>query len=668
MFNKFNPVTRIKHQLQRSIQSKLAFILLLVGFISLSSLGYLSVWLGRQEVESEVGKRNREVASLVSGQVQTYLAGIVSDLKFASSYFSAPDTGPEPNSIYVFRLLKKNSDQTYQTLAYIDRNGVRRAFFAGSLNDMDQAPTTDSNLDQSSVDMSKDPAYLTTKAGKIYYSPITFSADKITALMVVAVPVVDSKDTFLGSLIIEANLSHLLDILQTVRTDQTTEAKLVDGNGIVFACSMTSMIGSQIPASQLGDLQAKSQSMSEYSENGEVYLAGYAPVAGQAGWGVIVSQAASEALSGITRLAVIALCVVIAAIIVLSFIAVFLSKNITRPVRELATAANRITTTGNLDEQIPITSQDEVGELTASFNGMIMALRKTRMALEHWNRELERKVDARTQELTRSNEKLEQINDQLERANLHKTQFLANMSHELRTPLNAIIGFSEVLQDQLFGELNERQVRYVNNISSSGRHLLNLVNDVLDLSKVEAGKMELHWEELAVPQCISEVITQLGTLAAKKELALQSEVEPGLDTIVADRSRFRQILYNLVSNAIKFTPQNGRVEIRGRIDCTDLANRMAVFEVADTGIGINEDDLEKIFDSFQQVDSSYSRQYQGTGLGLALTRKLVEMHGGKIVVTSEPGVGSTFSFTIPLVGAENQPVPVVETLVKASGN
>jgi len=275
------------------------------------------------------------------------------------------------------------------------------------------------------------------------------------------------------------------------------------------------------------------------------------------------------------------------------------------------------------------------------------------MALEHWNRELEHKVEVRTQEQALINTKLEQTNLQLERANLHKSQFLANMSHELRTPLNAIIGFSEVLQDQGFGELNDRQARYVANILSSGRHLLNLVNDVLDLSKVEAGKMELHWEEFSCQSAIYEVHSQLSTLAEQKNLQLHVEIGDGLDRIMADRARYRQILFNLLSNAIKFTPQNGNITIRAGLKRGEKpeCSWQAVFAIADTGIGISAENLEKVFESFRQLDNTYSRQYQGTGLGLALTRKLVEMHGGTIWLESQPGAGSTFSFSIPLISS-----------------
>lgn len=642
-----------RNRLQRSIQTKLAIVLLLVGFTSLSSLGIISVWLGKQEVQNEVGKRNREVATLVSGQVESYVKSLASDLEFAArSLFEVANNFNQSNVDpgIVMRLLTQTSSQPYRKLAWIDKNGARRAFTSNPLSRQSE-PNSPSLLDQFPLDMSHQEAFLTTQSGKTYYSKVTFVKGNSDPLLIIAVPVLDMQNNFQGTLIAEVNLNRLEVIVQTVKSDQTTEGMLVDENGIIIATTESERLGQKVTNPQLVQALTGQQNITEYkNEQNELYLLGYAPVNGRPGWCVIVAQDASEALSGITRLAFVAMGVVILAIIAISGIAVLVSKTITRPIRELATAANRVTTTGNLDEQIPITSQDEVGELSASFNGMILALRKTRLALEHWNRELEHKVELRTQELTRSNEKLEHINEQLERANLHKSQFLANMSHELRTPLNAIIGFSEILQDQVFGDLSEKQLRYVSNILTSGRHLLSLVNDVLDLAKVEAGRMELHWEEFSSRQSISEVITQLSTLATKKELNITSEIEDGLDLIVADRGRFRQVLYNLISNAIKFTPQSGSVKICAKVEASGGQNgHVAVFGVADTGIGIAAEHLETIFESFRQVDNSYSRQYQGTGLGLALTRKLVEMHGGQIWVTSQPGVGSTFNFTIPLV-------------------
>jgi signal transduction histidine kinase len=645
------PIRLAWSKLQRSIQTKLAFVLLLVGLFCLTCLGVLLIWFGKEEVKAEVNKRNIAVATLTGEQVEAYIQTLVSDLNFASrSFYFDDNTGPETGPALAFRLLTKASDPTYQSIGWVDSNGVRRFFqknFVAGVNRPDQMPA--SSFENTPVNMANDPAYLNTKNGNVYYSPIKFSPLNNQPMMVIAVPVRDTQDRYRGSLMVEVNLGYTSQIMRRVKFDQTTTAQMVDENGVIFASSRPIEIGHKVSSQALVQNRTGTTSY-EFTDNQNAdYLAAYAPVQQLPGWGIIVSQTGSEAFGGIYRLAWIAGITIALAVIVISFIAIMLSKTITQPLRDLATAANRVTTTGNLDAQIPINSQDEVGELTASFNGMILALRKTRQALELWNKELEHKVEVRTHELTATNEKLEHSNEQLERANLHKSQFLANMSHELRTPLNAIIGFSELLQDQVFGDMNDKQQRYVGNILSSGRHLLALVNDVLDLSKVEAGKLELHPEEFSPRLLMSDVVTQLATMATKKELTVKQEVAPELEQISADRGRYRQIFYNLLSNALKFTPQGGTIYLRARIVPDRECGELAVFEVEDTGIGIAHEHLHTIFESFRQVDNTYSRQYQGTGLGLALTRRLVELHGGKIWVESEPGKGSKFSFTLPLV-------------------
>ena len=235
---------------------------------------------------------------------------------------------------------------------------------------------------------------------------------------------------------------------------------------------------------------------------------------------------------------------------------------------------------------------------------------------------------------------------ELEIAGRHKSEFLASMSHELRTPLTAVIGFSEVLLDRLFGELSERQERYIEDIRRSGRHLLELLNDILDLSKVEAGKMELELVDTSVSAALEHGVAMVRERASHRGLSLNVEVDPDVVDLVADPLRLKQVVLNLLSNAVKFTPPGGRVEVRAR----RVADEIHV-TVEDTGIGISGEDQERIFESFEQGRAGVSGSAEGTGLGLTLSKRIVELHGGRLWVESQLGEGSAFTFSLPATGA-----------------
>jgi signal transduction histidine kinase len=238
---------------------------------------------------------------------------------------------------------------------------------------------------------------------------------------------------------------------------------------------------------------------------------------------------------------------------------------------------------------------------------------------------------------------IEDKSRQIEAANRHKSEFLANMSHELRTPLNAIIGFSEVLGERMFGELNEKQAEYTEDILSSGRHLLSLINEILDLSKVEAGRMELELSTFDLPTALENARTFVRERAVRHGVTLDLSVDERLGDFVGDERKIKQILLNLLSNAVKFTPEGGRIALGAR-----QVNDIVEISVSDTGIGIAPEDQARIFEEFRQVGGDYAHKKEGTGLGLTLAKKFVELHGGKIWVENEVGKGSTFTFTLPI--------------------
>jgi GAF domain-containing protein len=287
---------------------------------------------------------------------------------------------------------------------------------------------------------------------------------------------------------------------------------------------------------------------------------------------------------------------------------------------------------------VPLLRQDHLlGALAVSrnrpsdFSPEVIALLRTfatQSALAIQNARLYREIEVKSHEL--------------EAASRHKSEFLANMSHELRTPLNAIIGFSEVLSERMFGEINEKQAEYIGDILQSGQHLLSLINDILDLSKIEAGRMELELSDFDLPSTIENTLTLVRERAVRRGIALERTVDERLGTIRADERKVKQVLLNLLSNALKFTPEGGKIAVQAALN-----DGVAEISVTDTGVGIAPEDQAAVFEEFRQVGTA-AKKIEGTGLGLAISRKFIELHGGRIWVKSIVGSGSTFAFTLPL--------------------
>jgi signal transduction histidine kinase/DNA-binding response OmpR family regulator len=301
----------------------------------------------------------------------------------------------------------------------------------------------------------------------------------------------------------------------------------------------------------------------------------------------------------------------------------------------------------------------------------VMSLQQKRQLVRLLQREQEQRLEqliSMTQDLDQGTRALAEANIQIREADRMKSQFLANMSHELRTPLNSIIGFSEILLDRLVGEIPTKYVKFLRNIHSSGQHLLGIINDILDLSKVEAGKMDVHSEMFRVPALIEGVLNVMHGMASKQRINFAVDAPDSLPPIEADSAKFKQILYNLLSNAVKFSPEQATVWVTARElgpDESPLGVDALTVSVTDKGIGIAPAEHELIFQEFHQVDGSATRQFGGTGLGLALVKKFTELQGGLITVASEPGRGSTFSITLPLRPRSPDEPPAVLELDRA---
>jgi signal transduction histidine kinase len=392
------------------------------------------------------------------------------------------------------------------------------------------------------------------------------------------------------------------------------------------------------------------------------------------GWKVFVEQPESVAFAAVRGTLWRTILIVAGFVLAAVALSILVARRLVRPIRRMRLAAARIGA-GAYDERIElepprsralrraVTSsaapgyqdrrveasmsvvaaevlperrrQDDLGALADDLNRMADSLQKSTATLEQT-------VEERTRELQVALEQLAEKTRELEVASKHKSDFLANMSHELRTPLNAIIGFTQVLQQKLFGEVNDKQDEYLADIHSSADHLLELINDILDLSKVEAGQIELDKASFSLREALERGVAMVRERALRNGVQLSLEPNSGVEMVDGDERRIRQVVFNLLSNAVKFTPEGGSVDVRSA-----QRNGEVLVSVADTGPGIAREDQERIFQEFQQTGLG-AEQREGTGLGLALSKSLVELHGGRIWVESEPGHGSTFTFTLPV--------------------
>lgn len=347
-------------------------------------------------------------------------------------------------------------------------------------------------------------------------------------------------------------------------------------------------------------------------------------------------------------------------LIILVFVSRYVASKITEPIIKATDMANEISR-GNkeivIEDRLLENKSSETTILLNAFQKMVDDLKKSEYERTQYLKKLKNEQleqQKLSQELAALNESLEEkvelrtqglreAVDSLTKAGKVKSRFLANMSHELRTPLTSIINCSEILKEEIFGTLNDKQHRYINNILNSGNHLLHMINDVLDISKIEAGKMILNLGTYSASEVVMQSINIIKSLAFRKNIQISVEMNPENFMIMVDAKKLNQILCNLLSNSIKFTNEKGKVSLKVIKD-----DNYMQLTVEDNGIGIKDEDQERIFHEFEQVDNSYEKQYEGTGLGLPLTKKLVEMHGGKIFLSSRFGIGTKVIVTLPI--------------------
>jgi signal transduction histidine kinase len=610
----------------RLIWKYTAVVVMLVA-AAIVSVGLTESYFSYQDSKLAVTGAEADKASSAAVSIDQFIQEILADLE--SVAWPTVDPG-RLDRLQSFRGLLGRQKLVSQ-LAYLDASGrecVRAYSF--EINEVDSQVC--------GSDRSNSREFIRARTEQLYFGSVAHDERDSRPHMTVAVAE-DAPGE--GVIVADVDLRSVLEAIDRAQIGTTGYAYAVDSKGELIAHPDINLVLAhtnfaelpQVRAALTGAATARADVVTTGRDpNGREVLSAFQTVE-PPGWWVFVEEPLSEAFApieaAIWRTALLLVVFLLLAVVT----SVLLARNLVRPIESIQTAAAKMGS-GALNQRIDISSRDELGALADEFNHMAERLRASYEGLEQ-------QVQERTRELATALAELDQKSRELEAASRHKSELLANMSHELRTPLNAISGFSQVLRKQLFGEINEKQAEYLDDILGSARHLLSLIDDVLDLSKVEAGQIELQVAPFSLPGALERGVMVVRERAIKGAVRVSLSSEPGVDTVIGDERRVIQVIFNLLSNAVKFTPAGGTVDVAA----AHLDGEVRV-SISDTGPGIAPEDQDRIFEEFQQAAAG-KEQREGTGLGLALSKRLVELHGGRIWVDSERGKGSTFVFTLP---------------------
>jgi signal transduction histidine kinase len=612
------------------------YVVIFFGLVSgvLIASGAMEIYFSYQGNKATLVRVQSEKAEMAATRIEEFMHGIVTAIAWtARSAYLPGDEAPRQRHLDFLWLLRQAPSIT--EAMHLDASG-RETLRVSRLA---------RNVVGSRADHSQDPRFLAAQAGAIYFGPVYFRRES-EPYMTIALPL---RGPDAGIATAEVNLKFFWGVISQIRIGRAGHAYVVDSGGILIAHPDLGLVLQKTALGTLPQVRAalaaaprpagRGGSRAEIGAdlNGREVLTAHAAVS-PVGWHVFVEQPVREAFSPLYA-AILRTGILLLVGLALSTVAsLVLARRMLRPIQALQHGAARIGA-GSLDERITLQTGDELEALAEQFN-------QTAAQLQESYATLERKVQERTTDLTEALRELREKTQQLEVASRHKSNFLANMSHEFRTPMHAIIGCSEILLDSSLPVTEQEREQFLRDILASGRHLLALINDVLDLSRIEAGRLDLRIEPTAVREVLDIVHGAMRPLAAKKHIQLDLECAGSIGLVPMDAVRMRQALLNLVGNALKFTPEGGRVWVRGFL--SQLNGELRI-EVEDTGPGIPVEEHERIFVEFQQAPVAHAAgRPDGAGLGLTLARRFVEMHGGRLWVESEVGRGSTFIVTLPV--------------------
>jgi two-component system, NtrC family, sensor kinase len=615
---------------RRLIWKYTAIVVTLVAAATLS-VGLTELYFTSRDIKRAVIRVEQDKASSAAISIQQLTKDLLRELdSVAQPSVARGERGLEERNQDFQHVLDR--DTLISRLSYLDAIGTECV----------RSSSLEPNRVTCAADRSSTPEFVRARADERYLGPVYFQRRSQPHMKIA----VSENPPGRGVIVADVDLSSVSEIIERARVGTAGYAYAVDTHGVLITHPDINLVLRRTSFADLPQVRsALDQPVASagtatvgHDENGTKVLSAFRTVR-PLGWRVFVEEPLSEAYAPL-RAAIWRTALLLVAFLLLAVVtSVYLARRLVRPIESIQVAAANIGS-GDLDQRIDVSTNDELGALADEFNRMATQLQQSYSGLEL-------KVEERTRDLASALDELDEKSRELEAASQHKSDFLANMSHELRTPLNAIIGFSQVLREEIVGTVNEKQDEYLDDILSSANHLLSLINDVLDLSKVEAGQIELEIAPFSLRESLERGVVMVRERATKDGVRVALVTDPDLDLVDGDERRVRQVIFNLLSNAVKFTPAGGAVDVSAK----RVESEVRV-SVTDTGPGLVPQDYDRIFDEFQQTEAGID-QREGTGLGLALSKRLVELHGGRIWVDSELGRGSTFVFTLPTEARRN---------------
>ena len=610
---------------RRLIWKYTAVVVTLVA-AAMVSVGLTELYFSYQDSKRALSRAERDKASSAATSIEQRMQDILSELEaVAKPTVETGAAGLAERNQDFHRLLER--ERLVSQLSYLDSTGKER---------VRTSPLEIDRFD-SGIDLSRSAKFIRARSEDRYVGGVYFQRGSQPHMTISVAETAPGR----GVVVAEIDLSFVRQVIDRARIGTAGYAYAVDSRGELVTHPDIDLVLRRTNFASLPQVRAALRASGGnpaeavtigHDQDGTKVLSAFQTI-DSFGLHVFVEEPLSEAFAPLKSAIWRTTLLLVAFLLLAIATSIMLARRLVRPIESIQAAAAKIGS-GSLDQRIEIRSSDELGALAEEFNRMAARLQESYSGLEQ-------KVEERTRELETALSELDEKSHELETTSRHKSEFLANMSHELRTPLNAILGFSQVLRERLFGEVNEKQKEYLDDILSSGNHLLSLINDVLDLSKVEAGQIELEVAQFSMQDALERGVVMVRGRATNDGVSIALAPYSGVDLVEGDERRISQVIFNLLSNAVKFTPAGGTVDVRaGQVDGEV---RVAV---ADTGPGVAPEDHKRIFEEFQQTAAGVE-QREGTGLGLALSKRLIELHGGRIWVDSELGKGSKFVFALP---------------------